>query len=69
MLSRSSLRQRIRKEPADAGLTPRDPRTAPENESADTLERTLMRSSPEHTFDQLPKLSDWDKNHAECPPE
>ncbi|MFZ1469013.1 MAG: cytochrome c oxidase subunit 1 [Paracoccaceae bacterium] len=34
------------------------------NEYADTLEWTLPCPPPEHTFEQLPKQSDWDKGHA-----
>jgi cytochrome c oxidase subunit 1 len=34
------------------------------NEYADTLEWTLPNPPPEHTFEQLPKQSDWDKGHA-----
>ena len=34
------------------------------NEYADTLEWTLPCPPPEHTFEQLPKRSDWDKGHA-----
>jgi cytochrome c oxidase subunit 1 len=34
------------------------------NEHADTLEWTLPSPPPEHTFEQLPKQSDWDKPHA-----
>jgi cytochrome c oxidase subunit 1 len=34
------------------------------NEYADTLEWTLSCPPPEHTFEQLPKQSDWDKVHA-----
>jgi cytochrome c oxidase subunit 1 len=34
------------------------------NEYADTLEWTLTSPPPEHTFEQLPKQSDWDKRHA-----
>ncbi len=34
------------------------------NEYADTLEWTLPSPPPEHTFEQLPKPSDWDKGHA-----
>jgi len=34
------------------------------NEYADTLEWTLPCPPPEHTFEQLPKRSDWDKSHA-----
>ncbi|MCX7564951.1 cytochrome c oxidase subunit I [Sulfitobacter sp. F26169L] len=33
----------------------------PWNEFADTLEWTLPSPPPEHTFEQLPKQSDWDK--------
>jgi len=36
----------------------------PWNEWADTLEWTLPSPPPEHTFEQLPKRSDWDKDHA-----
>jgi len=36
----------------------------PWNEYADTLEWTLPCPPPEHTFEQLPKQSDWDKSHA-----
>ncbi|SMY09199.1 cytochrome c oxidase subunit I [Flavimaricola marinus] len=36
----------------------------PWNEYADTLEWTLPCPPPEHTFEQLPKQSDWDKVHA-----
>jgi cytochrome c oxidase subunit 1 len=36
----------------------------PWNEWADTLEWTLPSPPPEHTFEQLPKRSDWDKAHA-----
>jgi cytochrome c oxidase subunit 1 len=36
----------------------------PWNEYADTLEWTLSCPPPEHTFEQLPKQSDWDKQHA-----
>ena len=36
----------------------------PWNEYADTLEWTLPCPPPEHTFEQLPKQSDWDKQHA-----
>jgi cytochrome c oxidase subunit I len=42
-------------------------RTAPANpwnEYADTLEWTLPSPPPEHTFEQLPKRSDWDRGHA-----
>ncbi|WP_099826806.1 cytochrome c oxidase subunit I [Oceaniglobus indicus] len=42
------------------------PRTAPANpynEFADTLEWTLPSPPPEHTFEQLPKQSDWDIRH------
>jgi cytochrome c oxidase subunit 1 len=45
----------------------RAPRTAPANpwnEWADTLEWTLPSPPPEHTFETLPKRSDWDKSHA-----
>ncbi|MDO7655591.1 MAG: cytochrome c oxidase subunit I, partial [Paracoccaceae bacterium] len=31
------------------------------NKYADTLEWTLPCPPPEHTFEQLPKQSDWDK--------
>ena len=34
------------------------------NEHADTLEWTLPSPPPEHTFETLPKQSDWDKGHA-----
>ncbi|WP_102109832.1 cytochrome c oxidase subunit I [Oceaniglobus roseus] len=43
------------------------PRTAganPWNEYADTLEWTLPSPPPEHTFEQLPKQSDWDRAHG-----
>ncbi len=33
------------------------------NEYADTLEWTLPSPPPEHTFEQLPKQSDWDHSH------
>ncbi len=36
----------------------------PWNEYADTLEWTLPSPPPEHTFEQLPKQSDWDKAPA-----
>ncbi|GGA17903.1 MAG: cytochrome c oxidase subunit I [Rhodobacteraceae bacterium] len=36
----------------------------PWNEYADTLEWTLPSPPPEHTFEQLPKREDWDKQHA-----
>ncbi|QQA42051.1 cytochrome c oxidase subunit I [Pelagovum pacificum] len=36
----------------------------PWNEWADTLEWTLTSPPPEHTFETLPKQSDWDKGHA-----
>ncbi|MDC0136534.1 cytochrome c oxidase subunit I [Sulfitobacter sp.] len=36
----------------------------PWNEYADTLEWTLPSPPPEHTFEQLPKQSDWDKSHT-----
>ena len=36
----------------------------PWNEYADTLEWTLPSPPPEHTFEQLPKQEDWDKQHA-----
>jgi len=34
------------------------------SEYADTLEWTLPSPPPEHTFETLPKRSDWDKGHA-----
>ncbi len=34
------------------------------NPSADTLEWTLPSPPPEHTFETLPKQSDWDHGHA-----
>ena len=34
------------------------------NEYADTLEWTLPCPPPEHTFEQLPKQSDWDHSHS-----
>ncbi len=34
------------------------------NEHADTLEWTLPSPPPEHTFETLPKPSDWDRRHA-----
>jgi cytochrome c oxidase subunit 1 len=34
------------------------------NEYADTLEWTLPSPPPEHTFEQLPKQSDWDHGHS-----
>ncbi len=34
------------------------------NEYADTLEWTLPSPPPEHTFETLPKPSDWDRSHA-----
>ncbi|MGB0660358.1 MAG: cytochrome c oxidase subunit I [Mangrovicoccus sp.] len=34
------------------------------NEYADTLEWTIPTPPPEHTFETLPKQSDWDKGHA-----
>ncbi|WP_108501079.1 cytochrome c oxidase subunit I [Paracoccus indicus] len=34
------------------------------NEYADTLEWTLSSPPPEHTFEQLPKREDWDRNPA-----
>ncbi|MFC0281674.1 cytochrome c oxidase subunit I [Falsigemmobacter intermedius] len=40
-----------------------DPRPNPWNEYADTLEFTLPSPPPEHTFEQLPKQSDWDRAH------
>ena len=36
----------------------------PWNEYADTLEWTLPSPPPEHTFETLPKQSDWDKSPA-----
>ena len=36
----------------------------PWNEYADTLEWTLPSPPPEHTFEQLPKREDWDKQHS-----
>ncbi|WP_282127235.1 cytochrome c oxidase subunit I [Roseobacter litoralis] len=36
----------------------------PWNEYADTLEWTLPSPPPEHTFEQLPKQEDWDKQHS-----
>jgi cytochrome c oxidase subunit 1 len=36
----------------------------PWNEYADTLEWTLPSPPPEHTFETLPKQSDWDKQHS-----
>ncbi len=36
----------------------------PWNEYADTLEWTLPSPPPEHTFEQLPVQSDWDKSHG-----
>jgi cytochrome c oxidase subunit 1 len=36
----------------------------PWNEYADTLEWTLPSPPPEHTFEQLPKQEDWDKQPA-----
>ncbi len=42
----------------------RETRPNPWNEFADTLEWTLPSPPPEHTFEQLPKQSDWDKGHA-----
>ncbi|MGJ8594651.1 cytochrome c oxidase subunit I [Sulfitobacter sp.] len=36
----------------------------PWNEFADTLEWTLPCPPPEHTFEQLPVQSDWDKSHS-----
>jgi cytochrome c oxidase subunit 1 len=35
----------------------------PWNQYADTLEWTLPSPPPEHTFEQLPVQSDWDKSH------
>jgi len=40
------------------------PAANPWNEHADTLEWTLPSPPPEHTFETLPKQSDWDKGHA-----
>ncbi|RRH69416.1 cytochrome c oxidase subunit I [Falsigemmobacter faecalis] len=40
-----------------------DTRPNPWNEYADTLEFTLPSPPPEHTFEQLPKQSDWDRAH------
>ena len=44
------------------------PRNCTENnpwgEFADTLEWTLPSPPPEHTFEQLPKQEDWDKQHS-----
>ncbi|WP_299970707.1 cytochrome c oxidase subunit I [uncultured Roseobacter sp.] len=37
------------------------PESNPWNEYADTLEWTLPSPPPEHTFEQLPKREDWDK--------
>ncbi len=34
------------------------------NEYADTLEWTVSSPPPEHTFETLPKPSDWDRHHA-----
>jgi cytochrome c oxidase subunit 1 len=45
----------------------RQPRTAPANPWtpwADTLEWTLPSPPPEHTFEILPKPSDWNRTHA-----
>ncbi|AGI67376.1 cytochrome c oxidase subunit 1 [Octadecabacter antarcticus 307] len=36
----------------------------PWGEFADTLEWTLPSPPPEHTFETLPKQSDWDKQHS-----
>ena len=36
----------------------------PWNEWADTLEWTLPSPPPEHTFETLPKQSDWEKGHV-----
>ncbi|MBW7922329.1 MAG: cytochrome c oxidase subunit 1 [Rubellimicrobium sp.] len=36
----------------------------PWNEWADTLEWTVPSPAPEHTFETLPKQSDWDHGHA-----
>ncbi len=36
----------------------------PWNEWADTLEWTLPSPPPEHTFETLPKQSEWDKQHS-----
>ena len=42
----------------------RETRPNPWNEYADTLEWTLPSPPPEHTFEQLPKQEDWDKQPA-----
>ncbi|AUJ63471.1 cytochrome c oxidase subunit I [Aestuarium zhoushanense] len=42
----------------------RETRPNPWGEFADTLEWTLPSPPPEHTFEQLPKQEDWDKQHA-----
>ncbi|SFO85093.1 cytochrome c oxidase subunit I [Tranquillimonas alkanivorans] len=40
------------------------PAANPWNEHADTLEWTLPSPPPEHTFETLPKPSDWERGHA-----
>jgi cytochrome c oxidase subunit 1 len=42
----------------------KSPEANPWNEYADTLEWTLPSPPPEHTFEQLPKREDWDKQHS-----
>ena len=42
----------------------RETRPNPWGEFADTLEWTLPSPPPEHTFEQLPKREDWDKQPA-----